>query len=228
MPLNLVADFGGGGAYLVMGVLAALVQRNASGAGQVIDCAIVDGVASLTTLFHGLLAAGRWNDERESNLLDGGAPYYRTYATSDRRAVAVGAMEPRFYAHLLAGLGLAADDWPQHDRARWPRQIEAIAAVFAQHPRAHWAEVFAGVDACVTPVLSFSEATADHHLQARGTFVDWDGLVQPAPAPRLGGAAPAAATRPRAGRCSHTDEVLRDLGLSEQKIAGLRAHGAVA
>jgi alpha-methylacyl-CoA racemase len=226
IPLNLVADFGGGGTYLVMGVLAALVQRAQTGQGQVIDCAMVDGVASLTTLFHGMLANGTWTDERESNLIDGAAPFYSTYRTADGGFMAVGAMEPRFYAAMLTGLGLELADWPQNDRSRWAQQREQMAAVFAGQTRAHWTDLFAAREACVTPVLTLTEAAASPELQDRATFIDADGVRQPAPAPRLSDST--TTPGPRSGWCSHTDELLADLGHGSAAVADLRARSIVA
>jgi alpha-methylacyl-CoA racemase len=226
VPLNLVADFGGGGVYLVMGILAALLQRVSSGRGQLIDCAMVDGVASLTTMFHGLLADGTWTDAREANLLDGAAPYYRTYVTSDDRYVAVGALEAKFYAELMDGLRLDPAQWPQQDRSLWPRQREVMAEVFRGGTREHWVTVFSDREACVTPVNTFGEAADSAHLRARSTFVEWGGLVQPAPAPRLSDSPPT--TRPRSGWSSHTDEILRELGTHTDSIARLRNQGIVS
>lgn len=185
-PLNFVADFGGGGMLLVAGILAALVERAGSGRGDVVDAAMVDGAASLTTMLHGMRSAGLWSDERQANLLDGGAPFYRCYRTADDRYVAVGALEPQFYAALLDGLGLAGEDLPdQYDAPGWPRLAEQFAAVFATRTRDEWAAAFAGSDACVAPVLAPSEAPHSDHLVARGTFVEVAGAVQPAPAPRF-------------------------------------------
>jgi alpha-methylacyl-CoA racemase len=225
-PLNLVADFGGGGTYLAVGVLAALFQRTVSGRGQVIDCAMVDGVASLTGMFHGLLATGRWTDQRQANLLDGAAPFYRAYRTSDGKFIAVGALEPKFYAALIDGLGLDLADWPQHDRTSWARQSDELAALFAGRPRDYWTELFAAREACVTPVLTLSEAAAARDLRDSGTFVDWDGITQPAPAPRLSDSP--ARQRPRSGACSHTDEILGELGYARPMIEALRSAGTVA
>lgn len=225
-PLNLLADFGGGGAYLAIGVLAALHQQRVTGRGQVIDAAMVDGVASLTTMLHGMLASGLWSDERGDNLLDGAAPFYRTYRTADGGFMAVGALEPQFYADLLDALGLPAGDWPQHDRDRWEEQAVALAEIFASRSRAEWEAVFEGRDACVSPVLSLAEAARSGELRDRGTFVEWDGLPQPAPAPRLSGSP--AVWRPRAASCGHTDEVLGELGLDAGAIEELRQSGVVA
>ena len=225
-PLNLLADFGGGGAYLALGVLAALHQRQLTGQGQVVDAAMVDGVASLTTMMHGMLAAGLWSDRRGDNLLDGAAFFYRTYATADGGFMAVGALEPQFYRELLEALGLEPAEWPQHDRSRWPEQSRRLAAVFASRTRAEWERVFAGRDACVTPVLSLAEAATSAELRERGTFVDWGGVPQPAPAPRL--SASAVTERPRSRWCGDTDQILSELGYLADDIAGLRAADTVA
>ncbi len=225
-PLNLLADFGGGGAYLALGVLAALHQRGLTGRGQVVDAAMVDGVASLTTMLHGMLAAGLWTDRRGENLLDGAAPFYRTYQTADAGFMAVGALEPQFFRDLLDALGLDPGEWPQHDRSRWPEQSRRLAAVFASRNRAEWEAVFAGRDACVTPVLSLAEAATSAELRDRGTFVDWGGVPQPAPAPRL--SASAVIERPRSRWCGHTDQVLAELGYTVSEVALLRAGQAVA
>lgn len=180
-PLNLVGDFGGGSLFLVMGVLAALLDRERSGAGQVVDAAIVDGTAALAQLIWALRGNGVWMSERGANLLDGGAPFYATYECADGKYVAVGALEPQFYAELLAGLGLADDDLPaQLDRSGWPVLRERFEQIFAERTRDEWVGVFAGTDACVTPVLTFAEAATDEHLSGRGTITDTP-LAAPAP-----------------------------------------------
>jgi alpha-methylacyl-CoA racemase len=226
-PLNLVADFGGGGMLLALGILAALIERERSGFGQVVDAAMVDGSALLTSFLYGLRAAGAWRDERGVNLLDGGAPFYDTYETADGGAVAVGALEAKFYAELLAGLGLAGEDLPgQHDRAGWPVLRARFAEVFASRTRDEWAEVFAATDGCVAPVLSPAEAHRHPHNAARGTFAEVGGVVQPAPAPRFGrtpAEIPAAPPAPGAD----TDAVLEGLGCAPDEIAALRASGTV-
>lgn len=196
-PLNLVGDFGGGSMLLVVGVLAALLERERSGAGQVVDAAMVDGSALLMQMMWVFRGQGRWNDLRGGNFLDGGAPFYDTYVCSDGQSVAVGALEPAFYANLLAGLGLDPRELPgQFDQAGWPVLRARFTAAFVQHDRAHWAQVFDDQDACVTPVLSMPEALHDPHLQARGTFTELDGVPQPAPAPRYSRTAPAAPRPP--------------------------------
>jgi len=225
-PLNLLADFGGGGAYLALGILAALHQRRLTGRGQVVDAAMVDGVASLTAMLHGMLAAGLWSDRRGDNLLDGAAPFYRTYQTADGGFMAVGALEPQFYRELLDALGLDPAQWPQQDRSRWPEQSRRLAQVFAARTRAEWEQVFAGRDACVTPVLSLAEAGKSAELRERGTFVEWDGVPQPAPAPRL--SASAVIERPRSRWCGHTDQILAELGYTADEVGVLRANEVIA
>ena len=185
-PLNLVGDFGGGSMLLVIGVLGALWETQRSGQGQVVDAAMIDGVSVLSQMFWGFLAHKIWVDEPASNLLDGAAPFYDTYTCADGKHVAVGALEPQFYAALLAGLGLADADLPgPGDRERWPELRERFVAVFATRTRDEWAAVFADVDACVTPVLAFGEVAAHPHVAARGTVVERDGMAQAAPAPRF-------------------------------------------
>ncbi len=226
-PVNLVGDFGGGGMLLALGILAALVERSRSGRGQVVDAAMVDGSALLTSFIYGLRAAGGWQDERGTNLLDGGAPFYDTYATSDGQYVAVGALEPQFYAALLRGLGLADAELPaQLDRSGWPVLRQRFTEVFASRTRTEWEGVFAGTDACVAPVLGMAEAARYPHAVAREAFVDVGGVTQPAPAPRFSRSAAAVpAPPPRPG--ADTDSVLAGLGLGQEEVAGLRARGVV-
>jgi len=227
-PLNLIGDYGGGSMYLAFGVLAALLERGTSGSGQVVDAAMVDGASSLMSIFYELQAIGYWEDRRGSNLLDGGAPFYRTYETADARYVAVGAIEPQFYAALVAGLEIDPVDLPhQLDRERWPEVAARLATVFRSRTLASWQEVFEGTDACVTPVLGMGEAPRHPHNAARQTFITRDGHVAPAPAPRF------SRSRPVPGRRattvgSHTHEVLADAGLGERRIADLLARGIVA
>jgi alpha-methylacyl-CoA racemase len=227
-PLNIGADFGGGSMFLLVGILAALFERATSGRGQVVDAAMVDGASSLVTMVYGMLGAGLWQDRRAANLLDGGAPFYDTYACADGGHVAVGALEPQFYAALLEGLGLP-DDLPgaQYDVAHWPEHRRRFAAAFASRTRDDWAAAFEGTDACVTPVLGLEEAPAHPHLAARGTFVEQDGTALPGPAPRFSrtpGAVRGAARRPGAD----TRAVLSDWGFSADEVGELLAAGAVA
>ncbi|MFI1249381.1 CaiB/BaiF CoA transferase family protein [Streptomyces anulatus] len=185
VPANLVGDYAGGSLYLVVGVLAALQHARAHGEGQVVDAAIVDGAAHLATMIHGMLAAGSWQDRRGTNLLDGGCPFYGTYATSDGGHMAVGPLEGQFYAEFIGLLGIA-DAFPDRwDLARWDELRAAVTERFLTRTRAEWTEVFDGTDACVAPVLSLTEAPHHPHLAARSTFVEHGGLTQPAPAPRF-------------------------------------------
>jgi alpha-methylacyl-CoA racemase len=196
-PLNLVGDYAGGAMMLVTGVLAALLEARTTGRGRVVDAAMTDGSALLMSLFQALAARGLWSETRGANLLDGGAPFYRCYTCADGRFVAVGALEPQFYAALISGLGLTPEAAPQFDLAGWPGLHARFEAIFATRDRDDWAERFADTDACVTPVLTGAEAARHPHNAARGTFVD-PGVVQAAPAPRFNGtpAEPAAATAP--------------------------------
>lgn len=209
-PLNLVADFGGGSMLLLVGILAALHERQGSGLGQVVDAAMVDGTALVSSMLWALRGQGLWGDERGSNLLDGGAPFYDTYACADGRFVAVGPIEPQFYALMLAGLGLDPAGLPgQLDTAAWPVLRETFTQAFLTRTRDAWTAVFAGTDACVTPVVELGEALEEPHLAARGTLVEIDGQVQPAAAPRFSRTpGRTASTAPVPG--SGTDAVLAD------------------
>jgi alpha-methylacyl-CoA racemase len=185
-PLNLVADFGGGSMFVLLGIVSALYEREKSGKGQVIDAAMVDGVSILSQMMWTMKATGSLKSERESFMLDGGAPFYRTYETADGKYMAVGAIEPQFFAQLLAGLGLSASDVPnQLDAEAFPAVHELFAEKFAGKTRNEWAEVFAGTDACVTPVLTWREAAQNEHLRVRSTLVTANGVDQAAPAPRF-------------------------------------------
>jgi alpha-methylacyl-CoA racemase len=185
-PLNVVGDFGGGSMLLLVGVLAALWERALSGRGQVVDAAMVDGTALLSQMTMALRGMGEWRDQRQSNLLDGGAPFYDTYACADQRYMAVGALEPQFFSALLDGLGIDANEFgEQNDRECWPEMRRRFTAMFATRTREEWAARFAGTEACVTPVLTFAEAAEHPHLAARGTYLEVDGVVQSAPAPRF-------------------------------------------
>ncbi len=226
-PLNLVGDFGGGGMLLVVGVLAGIIAARASGEGQVVDAAMVEGSALLTASHHGYMAEGWWIDERESNLLDGAAPFYTTYPTKDGRHVAVGALEPPFFAALLDGLGLDSQEvGPQNDREGWPRMRREFTARFVTRTRDEWAAHFAGTDACVAPVLSMEEAPNHPHNVQRATFVDVGGVTQPAPAPRFS-RTPAGVPGPPTPSGADTDAILTELGFSPDEIGRMRGVGVV-
>ena len=185
VPLNLVGDFGGGSLYLAFGIMAALYERERSGAGQVVDAAIVDGVSSMMAMFTGLLPSGRISLERDRNLLGGAAPFYRTYLCHDGGEIAVGPLEDKFFAEFMDRLGLSHLTAHQHDTAMWGKIEAALNATFAGNTRDHWAALFAGSDACAFPVLTLAEAQAHPHMQARAAYVERDGIGHPAPAPRF-------------------------------------------
>jgi len=184
-PLNLVGDYGGGGMLLAFGVVCGILEARSSSQGQVVDAAMVDGAAVLSSLIHGLRAAGQWNDEPGTNLLDSGAHFYEVYETSDGGHVAVGALEPQFYAELLRLLEIDPAEAPQWERERWPALKERFAQIFRARTRAEWAQLLEPAEACATPVLSMREAPAHEHNRARKTFIERAGVVQPAPAPRF-------------------------------------------
>jgi len=224
-PLNLVGDFGGGGMLLAFGVACAIAEAQRSGRGQVVDAAMVEGASLLSTMFWGMQAGGRWSDARGENILDSGAPWYDVYATQDHRFVAVGAIEPKFYAELLARMGLADEALPaQHDRARWPELRQRFAQAFATKTRDEWCDIFAGSDACFSPVLTFAEAGAHPHNVARRGHVMLGGVHQPAPAPRFS-RTPGAALRAPPERGASGAEALADWGFTRTEIERLRAHG---
>ncbi|MEU9478206.1 CaiB/BaiF CoA-transferase family protein [Streptomyces sp. NPDC048191] len=210
-PANLLGDYAGGSLYLVVGVLAALHHARATGSGQVVDAAIVDGTAHLSAMIHGMLAAGGWQDRRGANLLDGGCPYYGTYETADGQYMAVGALEGRFYAEFLRLIGLDDLASAHHDLTRWDELRERVAARFKSRTRDEWTAVFEGTDACVAPVLSLREAPHHPHLAARGTFTEHAGLTQPAPAPRFSATPTSVRTGP-ALPGADTEAVARDWG----------------
>jgi alpha-methylacyl-CoA racemase len=226
-PLNLVGDFGGGAMLLVIGVLAALDHARRTGAGQVVDAAMVDGAALLLSMQRTMAAQGLWSGGRGGNLLDSGAPFYDVYETADGRWVSVGALEPQFFAELLARLDLGAEFADGQDPRRWPDLRARLAEVFATRTRAAWDEVFAGSDACYAPVLTMAEAPAHEHNVARATFVDVDGDLQARPAPRFDRTPPADPT-PAAAPGTHTRDVLHEAGLQPDEVAQLLASGAVA
>ena len=238
-PINLLGDFGGGGMMLAFGIVCALLEARASGTGQVIDAAIVDGVAVLTTQVHALRLLGAWRDARGVNLLDGGAPFYDTYECADGRYLAVGALEPKFYRELVhrtgfepaeeadRGKNLAGLPADREDAARWPVDRERWARLFRSRTRDEWAELLERTDACAAPVLDWEEAPRHPHMAAREVFVERDGVTQPAPAPRFS-RTPGAIRRPPPHAGEHTDELLRELGLDADRIGRLRGSGAVA
>lgn len=227
-PLNLVGDYGGGALYLAFGVMAAVFEKQRSGRGQVVDAAMVDGAASLMSLFYGLNAAGRWDGPRGENLLDGGAPFYGAYETSDGRHVAVGPLEPKFFAEFAQRIGLAEHFVKrQYDRSTWPAMREAIAEILRSRTRDEWCAVLEGTDACFAPVLSMAEAPTHAHAAARGAFVEIEGVVQPAPAPRFDRSVPDT-PRPNRENGADTDTVLAEAGFSADDIAALRREGVIA
>jgi alpha-methylacyl-CoA racemase len=214
-PLNLVGDYGGGAMFLVVGVLAALLERGQSGAGQVVDAAMVDGTAALTAQFSAMRAMGRWTDERGANLLDSGAPFYDVYECADGKFIAVGAIEPQFYAELVRRTGFRAGEdeatlLRQLSREEWPADRADWTALFLSKTRDEWAELLAGTDACAQPVLDWEEAAQHPHLRSRGTFSTFDGVVQPSPAPRFSRTPTAVSRRPPAPG-EHSDEVAAEL-----------------
>ena len=223
-PQNLLGDFAGGSAYLVIGVLAALLEARASGHGQVVDAAIVDGTAHLNAMLAGLIAGGAWREERGTNLLDSGAPFYDVYETADGQHMAVGAIEPQFYAELLEGLGLVDTAPDRSDPGNWPALREALAARFRERTQQEWTGVFEGADACVSPVLPLTEAARHPHLAARHTYLEQDGVVQPAPAPRFS-RTPAALGSPPSLPGQHSREALQAWGVED--VDRLVADGVV-
>lgn len=226
-PLNLVGDFGGGGMFLAFGVVAALLEASRSGKGQIVDAAMVDGAAYLMAMMYGFRSAGQWQDERGVNMLDTGAPWYEVYETADRKWLALGSIEARFYAELLNGLGLADADLPkQHDRTRWPELRARFASVIKSKSRDAWVAVFAGTDACVTPVLSLDEVASDPHMAARSTLQTVDGVTAPQPAPRFSRTQPVAGSQAKEAGVD-TNAVLVEFGYTSAEIAELSASGVV-
>ncbi|WP_342640637.1 CaiB/BaiF CoA transferase family protein [Rhodoligotrophos ferricapiens] len=220
-PLNLVGDFGGGAMYLAFGVVCALLEASRSGKGQVVDAAMVDGAASLGAPVYGMYGAGLWKDQRADNLLDSGAPWYDVYQTKDGKFVSVGAIEQRFYDLLLKTLGLEDDKYRDRGHDNWPVLREAFNSAFRSRTRDEWCAIMEGTDICFAPVMSLAEAPSHEHMAARGVFVEQDGVVQPAPAPRFSRTREAIQSPPpEPGQ--HTEEVLRDWGFTEQEIEALR------
>jgi alpha-methylacyl-CoA racemase len=227
VPLNLVGDFGGGGLLLVYGMVCALLERERSGRGQVVDTAMVDGASILMAVFHAGQQGGFFNDERGTNLLDSGAHFYDTYETSDGRWISIGAFEPEFYALLLEKLGLDPATHPQMDPASWPEQSTQLDDIFKQRTRDEWCELLEGTDVCFAPVLTLAEARAHPHNIARGVFVEEEGISQPRPAPRFS-RTDGTIQRPPAGLGEHTDEILSSFGFGPDEIAALRSSKTVS
>lgn len=227
-PLNLIGDYGGGSLFLALGIVSALLRARTTGRGEIVDAAIVDGVASMLGIVHTLSAHGQWSPERHANILDGGAPYYRCYTTRDGRFMAVGAIEPQFFAKLIAVTGISPADYgEQNDKEAWPQQHRLLEAVFATKTREKWSAAFEGVDACVTPVLSYEEAGAHPHNRARGSHAVADGLVQPRPAPRFSRMNDDWTPSRIPARGADTAAVLAEAGFTPQDIARLAAMAVV-
>jgi alpha-methylacyl-CoA racemase len=228
-PLNLVGDVGGGGLLLAYGMLAALLEAQRTGKGQVVDRAMVDGAAILMTMFYGMQAAGRWHPERGTNRLDTGSHFYDVYETADAKYVSVGSMEPQFYAELvrLTGLGENGSLPDQLDEKQWPAMKERLTQIFKSKTRAEWEAIMEGTDTCFAPVLSMEEAPQHPHALHRKAFVDVAGVTQPAPAPRFS-RTECAVQGPPVHPGEHTDSILRDAGFSAEEISALRVEGAVA
>ncbi len=228
-PLNLVGDFGGGGMFLAFGIACALFEAKNSGKGQVVDAAMVDGAATLMSMFWGMKAMGFWQPERGTNMLDTGAPFYDVYETADNKYVSIGSIEPQFYSELLRLSGLGElDDFPsQMDRAQWPAMKETVAEIFMQKTRDEWCELMEHTDVCFAPVLSMEEATEHPHNVERGTFTEVGGVTQQSPAPRFSRTKPEI-QGPASHPGQHTDQVLADFGFDSDAIDKLRAAGAIA
>jgi alpha-methylacyl-CoA racemase len=226
-PANFLGDFGGGGMLMVVGTLAALLERERSGRGQVVDAAVLDGSALLSTMVYGLMAVGQWSSTPGENIADTGAPFYDVYRAADGRPVALGAIEPQFYDELVEGLEVAEENLPdQMDRSHWPRMKELFARVVAARTRDEWDERLGGTDCCYAPVLHPVDAWEHPHNAARGTFVELDGVRQPAPAPRFSRTpAPPLRSAPHPGE--HTEAVLADAGLEPDELLELRRRGAI-
>ena len=227
-PLNLVGDFGGGGMFLAFGVVCGILEARASGKGQVIDCAMVEGAAMLANIFNSFRALGQLEPQRGANVLDGGAHFYDTYETRDGGYVAVGAIEPQFYKRLLELMGLPQAEFePQMDKTRWQAWKVRFTDVFKSKTRAEWGSILEHEEACAMPILSIDEAAAHPHNRARGTFVEFAGLEQAAPAPRFS-RTPGELKQPPPEPGEHTDAVLTEFGFSAEEIATLRATLAVS
>jgi alpha-methylacyl-CoA racemase len=225
-PLNLVGDFGGGGMLLAFGMVCGILEARTSGRGQVIDAAMIDGAAVLTTMIYAFRSIGAWADERGTNILDTGAHFYDVYECADGQYISLGSIEPQFYAELCEKLGIPADEMPQHDKARWPELKERVAGVVRTKTRDEWCAVMDGSDVCFAPVLSLAETHTHAHNSHREMFTEVAGVVQPSPAPRFS-RTPGVISRPPSQPGQHTDEVLADWGFEAGEIAKLRETGAV-
>ncbi|MGH8013471.1 MAG: CaiB/BaiF CoA transferase family protein, partial [Candidatus Binataceae bacterium] len=226
-PLNLIGDFGGGALYLALGVVAGMLEAQKSGKGQVIDVAMIDGASSLMTAIYGLHGAGIWSDNRGENILDTGSHYYDVYETGDGKHVAIGSIEPKFYAELLRLSGLQSEELPrQNDRAEWPKMKQRVEAIFRTKTRDEWCRIMEGSEVCFAPVLDMNEAPAHPHNRHRGTFVEFEGVTQPAPAPRFM-RTPSQIQRGPAQAGEHTEEALRDWGFNASELERLKGAGAI-
>ena len=226
-PLNLVGDFGGGGVYLALGLVAGMLEAQTSGMGQVIDAAMVDGAASQMAFVYGLRAAGQWTDGRAENTLDGGAPNYRAYQTRDGKYIAVGPVEPKFWADLLRRIGAEEEDLLDlEDQSEWPRKCERLAEIFRTRTREEWRQILEGSDVCFAPVLDMGEAPEHPHNRERQTFVEVEGVPQPAPAPRFS-RTPSRIQRSPAKPGEHTRDALKDWGFSETELDRLQGEGVI-
>jgi alpha-methylacyl-CoA racemase len=228
IPLNLIADLGGGGTFLALGILAAIMEAKTSGKGQIVDVAMVDGIGSLLTHMFSFFSSGRWIYEREMNFLDGGAPWYNTYETSDGKYVSVAAVERKFFDELLTAMGLLASEIPdQLDRETWPQLKERFAAIFHSKTRDEWCDIMDGKETCFAPILSIEEAMRHPHLVARSNFISVEGVQQPAPAPRFS-RTPAAVRRAPASPGADTDEILRSWDFTDEEVKALRKIKVIA
>jgi len=227
-PLNLVGDFGGGALYLAMGVLAAIIEAKSSGKGQIVDCAMTDGSASLMSMFYGMKSMGGWSEERGTNAIDTGSHYYNVYETADGKYISIGSIEPKFYQEMLEKAGLVDDDTlsDQQDRGNWPDMKARFSEIFKTKSRDQWCEIMEGSDACFAPVLNMQESIDHPHNIARETFVEVGGVVQPAPAPRFS-VTPSEISKPPSAPGEDTDRVLKDWGFNEEEVASLQGNNVV-
>ncbi|MCD0501427.1 CaiB/BaiF CoA transferase family protein [Bordetella petrii] len=226
-PLHLLGDIGGGGMMLALGIVSALLEARQGGKGQIVDAAICDGVSTLATAYHGMLASGKWSTHRQANMLDGGAPFYGCYACADGKFISIGAIEPQFYALLLERCDIRDPDFQQQwDRAQWPALRIKLEQMFSMKTRDQWCDLLEGTDACFAPVLDFDEARVHPHYRARNGFVETGGITHPAPAPRF--SRTQGAPGPVSPPGQHTDALLQELGRSAEDIANLRKTGTIA